>query len=80
MCVRVFICCAVAMVVDSDFKGEVKVLLANTTAASFVVNKGDRIAQLILEVFATPDVICVEHVGDSARGEAGFGSTGMASC
>jgi dUTP pyrophosphatase len=65
---------------DVDFKGEVVVILANTTDSVFKVKTGDRIAQLILEKCSTPAVILVEDVGDSARGEAGFGSTGLASC
>ncbi len=65
-----------AGVVDSDYRGEVKVLLFNQGDAEFKVNEGDRIAQLLLEKVYTPEVEGVENLEESVRGAGGFGSTG----
>jgi len=54
-----------------------RVILVNTTADAFEVRTGDRIAQLILEQCSTPEIVEIEDVGESERGEAGFGSTGV---
>lgn len=62
---------------DGDFKGEMRVILVNTTADAFEVRTGDRIAQLILEQCSTPEIVEISDVGESERGEAGFGSTGV---
>ena len=64
--------------IDADYRGEVKVLLFNHEDTDFNVKRGDRIAQLILEKIATPDVVAVDDLDDSARGAGGFGSTGVA--
>lgn len=68
-----------AGVIDSDYRGEVKVLLRNLGSQPFEVKKGDRIAQLILEKIITPDPLEVKDLDDTARGEGGFGSTGIKS-
>jgi dUTP pyrophosphatase len=68
-----------AGVIDSDYRGEIKVLLFNhSNAVDFEVNHGDRIAQMILERIETPEVTQVESVSEeeSTRGAMGFGSTG----
>jgi dUTP pyrophosphatase len=64
---------------DSDYRGEVAVLLINGGHEDFAVTAGDRVAQLILEKCSTLPVVQVEDIGDSTRGEAGFGSTGVTS-
>lgn len=67
-----------AGVIDADYRGPVGVILFNFGQEDFVIQKGDRIAQLILEQIVLPDVVeCKElpQIGD--RGEAGFGSTGV---
>jgi hypothetical protein len=51
---------------------------AAAAAAAAAVNKGDRIAQLVLECIVTPDVEVVEDLDDTSRGAGGFGSTGVA--
>lgn len=69
-----------AGVVDHDYRGEVKVLLVNLGKEAFQVQAGDRIAQLILERILTPKVAAVQdlsELSDTARGGAGFGSTGV---
>eukprot|EP00958_Prasinococcus_capsulatus_P023990 scaffold3691_cov394-Prasinococcus_capsulatus_cf.AAC.10 len=65
-----------AGVVDYDYRGEVGVILFNFGNEDFQVRKGDRIAQLILEKIATPEVVEVSDLDDTVRGEGGFGSTG----
>ncbi len=65
-----------AGVVDSGYRGEVKVVLLNTGSKPYSISKGDRIAQAL--VLPVPDFV-VEEVDDldsSSRGEGGFGSTG----
>ena len=68
-----------AGVIDPDYTGEVKVILFNHGDAPFIYNKGDRIAQLILEKFDTACYGIVETKDDitSERGAGGFGSTGI---
>ncbi|EGT54310.1 hypothetical protein CAEBREN_12068 [Caenorhabditis brenneri] len=65
-----------AGVIDSDYRGEVKVLLFNFGDADFEVKKGDRIAQLILEQIAHCRYEQVDSLEDTERGAGGFGSTG----
>ena len=66
-----------AGVVDSDYRGEIKVVLFNHSAEDFAVQAGDRIAQLILERIKTPQVKKVATLDDTDRGADGFGSTGV---
>ena len=66
-----------AGVVDSDYRGAVGVILFNHSKVPFQVKIGDRIAQLIIEKIITPNIIEVENIDDTARGECGFGSTGI---
>ena len=63
-------------VVDSDYQGEIKVVLFNHSAEDFAIQAGDRIAQLILERIKTPQVKKVVALDDTDRGAGGFGSTG----
>jgi dUTP pyrophosphatase len=63
--------------IDSGYRGELRVLLLNTDpATTFEVLPGDRIAQLVLIPFAHADPTEVEALDESARGLAGFGSSG----
>lgn len=66
-----------AGVVDSDYRGEVCVLLFNFGEADFLVAEGMRIAQLIIEKISIPTVIEVDSLVDTSRGVGGFGSTGL---
>ena len=65
-----------AGVIDRDYRGPVKVMVHNLSNNDYVINKNDRIAQLILEQIKTPPVELVEELDDTIRGEGGFGSTG----
>jgi dUTP pyrophosphatase len=62
--------------IDSDYRGEVKVLLINLGDKPFRIDNGDRIAQLIFKNVVTIDWRTVEELSDTARGKGGFGSTG----
>ncbi|KIX96623.1 deoxyuridine 5'-triphosphate nucleotidohydrolase [Fonsecaea multimorphosa CBS 102226] len=62
-----------AGVIDADYRGEVKVLLFNHSEVDFQVNKGDRIAQLVLERIYTPEIVEVENLEESVRGAGGAG-------
>ena len=63
--------------IDSGYRGELKVLLVNTDPSeAFKVNKGERIAQLVIKRVEECDFQVVEELPDSERGETGFGSSG----
>ncbi len=63
-------------IIDSDYRGEVKVILINHNSLRYTVKKGDRIAQLVFLPFAQVDMRHVEYFSTTERGEGGFGSTG----
>jgi dUTP pyrophosphatase len=65
-----------AGVVDADYRGEVKVVLHNHGDAKFMIRKGDRIAQIVLEKHAMVSVVEKDELPASKRGDGGFGSTG----
>jgi dUTP pyrophosphatase len=63
--------------IDAGYRGEVQVLLLNTDReASFEVSVGDRIAQLVIVRHEAPELVEVESLSESARGDGGFGSSG----
>jgi dUTP pyrophosphatase len=62
--------------IDSDYRGEVKVILINLGPEDFVIRRGDRIAQMVVAPVAQADWAEVESLDDTARGAGGFGSTG----
>jgi dUTP pyrophosphatase len=64
--------------IDADYRGEVKVLLVNHGAEPFVVQSGERVAQLVIAEVARAELVAVDELGDTVRGEGGFGSTGVA--
>jgi dUTP pyrophosphatase len=66
-----------AGVVDYDYRGNVGVILFNHAETDFEVKAGDRVAQLILERIATPEVVEVDDLEATERGAGGFGSTGV---
>ncbi|XP_077444125.1 deoxyuridine 5'-triphosphate nucleotidohydrolase, mitochondrial isoform X2 [Stigmatopora argus] len=65
-----------AGVVDEDYRGNVGVVLFNLGKETFEVKKGDRVAQLVCEKIAYPDLVEQETLDDTERGAGGFGSTG----
>lgn len=64
--------------VDSDYRGEVKVILINLGAEDFTVRRGDRIAQMVIAPVTQAVVAEVADLDETARGAGGFGSTGAA--
>jgi dUTP pyrophosphatase len=66
-----------ARVINPDFQGEVRVILVNNGTAPFHVEKGDHIAQLVLESAQTHDIQQVMELSQMDRGTDGFSSTGM---
>ena len=63
--------------IDSDYRGEVKVILANLGEDDFMINKGDRIAQLVVAPVTKAAMVEVESIDETTRGTGGFGSTGV---
>ena len=62
--------------IDSDYRGEIKIILFNHGSSEFVINNRDRIAQMILMPVNKMDLEEVENLPDTLRGKGGFGSTG----
>lgn len=62
--------------IDSDYRGEVGVILINLGSAPFAICRGDRIAQLVVAQVERIEWVESEALGDTERGEGGFGSTG----
>jgi len=63
--------------IDSDYRGEVKVILANLGDEDFIINTGDRIAQIVVAPVTHGMMIEVDALDDTDRGTGGFGSTGV---
>ena len=62
--------------IDSDYRGEIKVILYNHGSAEFIINNEDRIAQMVLVPIIKATFEEVENLPQTVRGEGGFGSTG----
>ncbi len=63
--------------IDSDYRGEVKVALINWGKEAFVIDNGDRIAQMVVAAYVKADVELVEELSETDRGVGGFGHTGV---
>jgi dUTP pyrophosphatase len=63
--------------IDSDYRGELKVLLVNLGSGSLSIGRGDRIAQLLIAPVTRASFVETDDVSASQRGEGGFGSTGV---
>jgi dUTP pyrophosphatase len=63
--------------IDSDYRGEVKVILANLGDEDFMINTGDRIAQIVVAPVTQGMMLEVDALDDTERGTGGFGSTGV---
>jgi dUTP pyrophosphatase len=63
--------------IDPDYRGELKVLLQNGGGEAVSIRRGERIAQLVFARFEAPDVLEVDSISQTDRGQGGFGSTGM---
>ena len=62
--------------IDSDYRGEIKVIIYNHGDDDFIINNGDRIAQMVLSPIIKMDLEEVKNLPETIRGEGGFGSTG----
>lgn len=62
--------------IDADYRGEVKVILANLSSEEFTINDGERIAQLVVAQHSQVEWEPTEELSDTSRGAGGFGSTG----
>lgn len=62
--------------IDSDYRGEVRVILQNLGAEPVTIVRGDRIAQLVFARYETPELVDATELEQSTRGAGGFGSTG----
>lgn len=62
--------------IDSDYRGEIKVILINHGDSDFTIRRGDRIAQLVFAELARLEIRLVAELDDTQRGDGGFGSTG----
>ena len=62
--------------IDADYRGEVKVILVNLSNEPFVINPGERIAQMVVARYEKVEWDEVEVLDETERGEGGFGSTG----
>lgn len=65
--------------IDADYRGEIGVILINLGDEDFVISKGMRIAQMIIASYVQGEFILVDDLESTARGEGGFGSTGVKS-
>ena len=63
--------------IDPDYRGELKVLLQNGGGEAVSIRRGERIAQLVFARFEAPDVLEVDSISQTDRGQGGFGSRGM---
>lgn len=62
--------------IDADYRGEILPLLINFGEEDFVINDGDRIAQFVIAPYQKVEILEVEELSDTSRGNGGFGSTG----
>ena len=63
--------------IDSDYRGEVGVILTNLGSQPFEIKRGDRIAQMVVARVEHAEIVEVDELGDSDRGAGGFGHTGV---
>lgn len=63
--------------IDADYRGEIKVILVNLSKETFVIENGERIAQMVIAAHEQAEWVEVKELGDTDRGAGGFGSTGV---
>lgn len=63
--------------IDADYRGEIGVILINLSTEDFLINDGDRIAQMVVAKYERVDFEHVEELNETTRGVGGFGSTGV---
>ena len=62
--------------IDSDYRGEIKIILFNHGKVDFIINNKDRVAQMVLTPIVKMELEEIDNLPDTSRGEGGFGSTG----
>ncbi len=62
--------------IDSDYRGEIGVILVNLSKENFAIHPGDRVAQMVIAKHESPEFVEVETLDETERGAGGFGSTG----
>ena len=62
--------------IDADYRGEIKIILANISSEDFIINDGERIAQMVIAKHEQAEWIEMEELKETERGAGGFGSTG----
>lgn len=63
--------------IDADYRGEICVILINLSDEEFIISDGDRIAQMVIAAHEQAEIVEVDELSDSERGEGGFGHTGV---
>ncbi len=63
--------------IDADYRGEIGVVLINLSTEDFVINDGERIAQMVIAKYEQTELISVESLDETERGEGGYGHTGV---
>ena len=64
-------------VIDCHYRGEYKIIMYNTSDSPYEIKKGQKIAQALIQPVVNPEIQEVQELSDTARGEGGFGSTGI---
>jgi len=63
--------------IDADYRGEIKVILINLSNEVVTISNGDRIAQMVIQKVEQAELVLVENINETQRGEGGFGHTGI---
>lgn len=63
-------------VIDSNYRGEIRVILSNTTSQPFQIDIGDRISQIVFHSIYNPNIKMIAQLDSTIRGDSGFGSSG----
>jgi len=64
-------------VIDCGYRGEYKIVLVNLSSDNFVIKKGQKIAQVLIQKVESPKIEVVDELSESSRGDGGFGSSGI---
>ena len=63
--------------IDSDYRGEIKVILVNISEENYIIKSGDKIAQMVINEYTRANFITVESLDETVRSDGGFGHSGM---
>ncbi|MFA5736610.1 MAG: dUTP diphosphatase [Candidatus Paceibacterota bacterium] len=65
-----------AGVLDAGYRGELQIVITNLSGETYTIKKHDKVAQMLIQSVEVPELVEVDDLSDSSRGEGGFGSTG----